>query len=710
MKTTFWNLNTNNNVATLTLNNPEEKINKLTPENLTELSSILDQLSTQPSIQALIIQSAKPDMFIAGADINEIQNITQPLEALEKAKAGQAVFQKLHLLPFPTIAAIDGPCLGGGLELALACSHRIASDNAKTQLGLPEVSLGILPGFGGTQRLPKLIGLENALDLIVTGKSVDGPKAEKLGLVDKCVNHSFFTTELQRFTEKVITNPKKKSPINYKNKLQFVLNETWLGKQLILVLAKKQLLKKTKGLYPAPLAILHLLKQTLRSPLSIGLEKEAEEFAKLAIGSTSKNLIHLFFNQETLKKYTGLSTPQTSKPIHKTGVVGAGLMGAGIAWSLADSGFSVRLKDTEWPFISKGYASAKTIYDQLLKIKKRSPSQVSLGLNKISGTLDYSGFQNIDMVFEAIVEDIAVKKALFIELERQVTNSTIIASNTSSLSIDEMASGLQHPERFIGMHFFSPVNRMPLVEIIAGKKTSPETIATTVELAKKLKKTPIVVQNSPGFLVNRILIPYVMEAIRLHQEGIDAESLDKLAERFGMPVGPLTLADEVGLDVGYKVAHILHKAFGSRMELPASFEKIMTLPELRGKKTHMGFYLYAPNKKKPNPKMTHILHEFKEWPLPKPNDCIDRLILLMVNEMARCLEEKIIESPMHADMAMILGTGFPPFRGGICRYADQRGIKQVVQRLEELAKLYGQRFEPCPYLVSLATNNTSFYQ
>ncbi len=710
---TAFHLETIQGVVTLTFDYPNEKINKLTSEVMGELDTMLEEISKTPNLKALVLKSAKRDIFIAGADIAEIRSITEPEEGVLKAKAGQAVLNKLSALEIPTIAVIDGATLGGGLELALACSYRVVSDNPRVQLGLPEVSLGIIPGFGGTQRLPRLIGLRNGLDLILTGKSVDGKKAYKLGLADAFFTQSFIEESLQIFLATIFTSKGKEVTLKRRRPKGFLgwfLERTFLGRRLVYKTAKKTVMEKSKGHYPAPLAALQVIKSTFCGSLTKGLDVEAKAFSLLVPTQISKNLIQLFFVQEELKKYAGVSQPIPIATLQDSGVLGAGLMGGGIGWLLSSVGISVRLKDVQWEAIAKGFSSASKIYDKLVKIKKKTAREVGLSMQLISGTTDYSGFQKTDIVIEAIVEDITIKKKVFQELEGYIRPETIIASNTSSLSISEMAEGLAHPERFIGMHFFSPVNKMPLVEVIPGEKTSDEAIASVVQLAKTMKKTPIVVKNVPGFLVNRILIPYVNEAICLLQEGVSVQVLDHAIESFGMPLGPLALADEVGLDIGYKVAKLLEKGYGERMAVAKAFEVLFADPELRGKKTQKGFYLHSDAKKVPNPKVEALLKSCKVQGVDvSVATAVDRMILLMVNEAARCLEEGVVQKPEHLDMAMILGTGFPPFLGGLCRYADQRGISEICQKLEGFKTQYGMRFEPAKRLIQMAQENKMFY-
>jgi 3-hydroxyacyl-CoA dehydrogenase/enoyl-CoA hydratase/3-hydroxybutyryl-CoA epimerase len=706
-----WFFEKKGSLGILTFNLEGEKVNKLTTPVMTSFIEEVESVSKIPGLSALVIRSGKPDVFIAGADIHEIAGITTVADAHAKATAGQEVLNRLSRVSVPTIAAIHGACLGGGLELALACDFRVVSDHPKTILGLPEVNLGIIPGFGGTQRLPRLIGISAALPMIVSGKAVDGRKAEKLGLADRVVSAAFFDEEVVSFVADAVSRSNRivAARRDHRSVLALFLDSSPIGVWIVSLMARRQVMAATKGHYPAPLNAIKAVRYGALRTLRTGLKREAQLFSELAPNAVCKNLISLFFIQEALKKdpQSDLGSDRSSRlTVSMVGVLGAGLMGGGIAWLASAQGLSVRMKDIQWAAISKGYAAALKVYQRLKKIRKIKAHDVSMGMQRISGTLDYSGFKRADVVIEAVVEDMSIKKNVFTELESEIRPDTIIASNTSALSITEMASGLQHPERFIGMHFFSPVNKMPLIEIIPGEKTSKETVAAIVSLSKTLKKTPIVVQNCPGFLVNRILIPYVNEAIHLLEDGADIAEIDALIEKFGMPLGPLSLADEVGLDVGYKVAKHLEEGYPDRMKVASSFETIHQKKEWSGKKSGRGFYTHI-GKKQVNPHIYGLINRRQKQMTPE--EIVDRLILIMVNESARCYDEKVVVSAAYLDIAMVLGTGFPPFRLGPLRYCDERGIQSVVERLQELAKTVGPRFTPAPCLLAMAETGRTFH-
>ncbi|MDA1353177.1 MAG: 3-hydroxyacyl-CoA dehydrogenase NAD-binding domain-containing protein [bacterium] len=677
-----------NGIARLTFNLKAEKVNKLTSKIMSEMSDLLKEAARKPDIKVLIIDSGKQDMFIAGADINEIDAISDPESAIKVVTRGQHIIHQIATLPFLTVALINGPCLGGGLELALACDFRVVTDNPKTKLGLPEVNLGIIPGFGGTQRLPKLIGVKDALDLILTGKHIDGNKAVKLHVADKLVNTVFRDQQTEDFAV-LMLHEKQRQNVILSRRVRGFLNNTTIGRALVYAGAKKAVMAKSKGQYPAPLAALKVVRRTVGLHIQKGLDVEAQAFGKLAPTQISKNLIGLFFLSEALKKNGSVSAAESR--FSQAAVLGAGLMGGGIAWALSSNGIPVRLKDISHDAIAQAFQAASKIYGSFVKRRKLTKAQVTSKMGMITGTLDYGGFASTDVVIEAIPENIDLKIKIFKELEKEIRPDTIIATNTSALDVDLMAKSLKHPKRFVGMHFFSPVNRMPLVEVIPSAKTDPAVVQAICDLATKMGKTPIVVQNCPGFLVNRILLPYVNEAVHLIQEGLSIEEVDKLMVQFGMPLGPLALADEVGLDVGIKVCQILESGYGSRMAIPALFHPILLDDTLRGKKTGKGFYIHTETGKTPNTAIL-ALHRSDSVAKPSKEEAIDRLILRMVNEGALCLEEGIVKNAQELDMAMIMGTGFPPFRGGLMKYAQERGVIAISKRLDELAEKHGERF------------------
>jgi len=713
-------------VANLIFDLPDEKINKLSKNVLEELERAINVIDGNKAIRVLLISSHKKDIFIAGADINEIRSIIDEKDAREKVSRGQEILNKLAKIEIPTIAVIKGACLGGGLELALACRYRVAVLNSKTQLGLPEVNLGIIPGFGGTQRLPALIGLEESLKIILSGKAIDGEKAYKIGLVDEAIHEEFLEESLSAFVTEIIKNgDKNKFLIKRKNasKRRFYIESLLMKKHLIFHFAKKDLWEKTKGHYLAQFFALEVIRKTYRKTYgSRGFKIELDAFCELVVGDICKNLIEIFYTNEALKKETFIENNLIDKnqklDFNNVAVVGAGVMGGGIAWLFANHNYSVRLKDITQKAIALGYNQILKIFNQLVKIRKISTNIASLKISNVTASLDYSGFNNCDLAIEAVVENMQVKKNILQEIESQIPANAIIASNTSSLSISQMASVLKNPERFVGMHFFNPVNKMPLIEVVKGEKTSDETVLKIVKLSKELQKTPIVVKDVPGFLVNRILLTYLNEAGYLLQDGFSIKEIDHEIENFGMPMGPFILADVVGIDVGVKVAKSLEEGYGARMKVSEILNEIYhNHKELLGKKSQIGFYNYNQDKiDGENSKIYKILDKLEvdnkiqsNSKKLEPSEIIDRCILTMINESAKCLEENVVANAKYLDMAMIMGAGFPPFRGGVLRYCDRIGIDVVVKKLQNLENKFGQRFAVSNLLLQMAKNNQKFY-
>ena len=690
-------------IGRLIIDLPDAKVNTLSTAVLEELDKHLDKISKDPALKVLVVSSGKAKNFIAGADVEEFTTITDYLAAKRLSKKGQQVFNKLSMLPIPSIAVINGTCLGGGLELALACSWRIAVDDVAS-LGFPEVKLGIIPGWGGTQRLPLLIGPLAALKMILSGKPVDARKAWKMKLVDAIVPRAFLDDKVGEFIDAILTKEGAEKVLERRCRgglVSLLLERNPLGRRWVLYRARRATFAKTKGHYPAPLALLQLWKDVEGVSFEEALSLEAKTIASLFDNPVTKNLIHLFFVSQSLKKDSGAPIEAEAHAIGDCAVLGAGVMGGAIAWLLSVGDHKIRLKDVNWDAIAQGLARARKIYARLIALKKYNPQEVGLKMHQISGTLDYSGFGNVDLVVEAIVEDLEIKKNVFQELEEHIREDTIVCSNTSSLSIASMSKAFKHPERFLGMHFFNPVNRMPLVEVVPGKKTSPEVVASVIALLKDLKKTPIVIGDCSGFLVNRILLPYLCEAGWLLEQNVPYDKVDHLLEDFGMPMGPYRLLDEIGMDIAYKVAKTLESAYGSRMRVPDVFSAIFE-QGLIGKKARGGFYSYARSKPRPSPKMRRLLsQQGYRKPRISNGDIVDRMVLAMVNEAARCLDEGIVASADYLDMAMIMGTGFPAFRGGLMRYAHDVGLAGIVDKLRLFTEKYGERFAPSEALMAM---------
>lgn len=691
-----------------------EKVNKLSSPVMMRLKEVVAELG-RSNYKAVVLVSRKPKIFVAGADIEEIKRINSKEEFSKVLVQAHEIFNALEDLPMVTIAAISGACLGGGCELVLSMDYRICSDAPDTKIGLPEVKLGIIPGFGGCVRLPRTVGLPNSLDIILAGKAVDGRKAEKIGLVDANVPAGQLEAYALKFAREKIEAGGKKRRKFYKPAgpvMKFM--HSFAGKPIVFSQAKKTVLKESKGFYPAPLKALEVVGKTYgMSNRERAMQIEAEAFVEVATTAVSKNLIDLFFMMEAVKKQTGIEGKEVkARKVEHMAVLGAGTMGGGIAQVAADRGISVRMKDITNEALALGFKHASEIFSKYMKRKKITPHEFEAKMAKISGGLDYAGFKQMDVVVEAIVEDMNIKKKVIAEVVKQVRPDAIIATNTSSLSVTEMAEAHPNPENFVGMHFFNPVDKMPLVEVIRGPKTSDEATATIFELSKKMGKTPVVVKDGPGFLVNRLLMPFLIETMFILEDGMAVETVDRwYTHKFGMPMGPFRLMDEVGLDVCYKVVKIFRKSLGERVQLPKVLDALHDSKRL-GKKSGRGFYLYDDKGKQ----LSVDRSIYAELGLNAPTnpltekECIERGVFTMINEASLALiEDRIVNHPEEVDLAMIMGTGFPPFRGGLLKYADSIGTQTVAQELEVYAAKCGPRLKPSRPLENLAKNNRKFY-
>jgi 3-hydroxyacyl-CoA dehydrogenase/enoyl-CoA hydratase/3-hydroxybutyryl-CoA epimerase len=697
-------------IAVMTFDLGDEKVNLFNTTVMTELVKKIEMLSQQADIHCLIIRSGKADQFIAGADIREILTITDVDKGYSASRQGQEIFNKLSVLPFPTIAVIDGACLGGGTEFALACTYRLGSDNPKTKICLPEVNLGLFPGWGGSQRLPRLIGLQRSLDIILTGRNLDCRRAFKAGIIDRIIPKDQIMETAVKFAGDVIAGKDVLSRSRRKSKgiIPFLLEKNPVGRWIVFHQAQKMVRQRTQGNYPAPLKAIQAIKKGFKKSLRQGLEIEARLFSQLIGTPISNNLVNIFLWTEAIKKENGTQNSDIKTlPIRKAAVLGAGVMGGGIAQLFAGKNIPIRVKDINYEAVTKAYQQASGILYS--KVRKRQISKLDYQhmLANITGTVDYSGFKNVDLVVEAIVEDQEIKKQVFRQLEPCLANDALIVSNTSSLSINEMASAFNRPQRFLGMHFFNPVHKMPLVEIIRGQQTTDLAVATVFELTKHLGKTPIVVKDSPGFLVNRLLVPYMIEAITMLEEGHSLERIDRVMVDFGMPIGPLELFDEVGIDVANKVARILSQFMGNRMPDSELLGKMVHDNRL-GKKNGLGFYRYHNRKKKTDPAISRYI-TMRQKTVLKTEEMTRRMVYPIINEAARCLQEEIVVRPQDVDVGMIFGTGFAPFRGGLLRFADSEGINRIVDTLLRLSEQNGTRFLPAPLLLKLNQTGKGFY-
>jgi 3-hydroxyacyl-CoA dehydrogenase/enoyl-CoA hydratase/3-hydroxybutyryl-CoA epimerase len=692
-------------IAWLSIDAPGEKMNTLQAAFAQEMEDIFTQLKEKKSsVKGLIVHSLKPDNFIAGADVRMLDACNSASEAQALAEQGQQMFQQLSDLPYPVIAAIHGPCLGGGLELALACDYRVCTNSDKTRLGLPEVQLGLLPGSGGTQRLPRLIGLLPSLDMILTGKQLRAKKAKKLGVVDAVVPETILLEVAKSFVEKHAGKSRAKRKVSTKEKL---IANTGLGRKVIFEQASKKTIEKTRGNYPAAEAILEVIRYGLEKGFEKGQQKEAQRFGELVMTSESKALRSIFFATTEMKKENG--SDAEPKTIERAAVLGGGLMGAGISHvSVSKAKVPVRIKDVSNDGVLNALKYNYKLFDKQRKRRIISKAQLQSKMLQMSGGTDFTSFNHADVVVEAVFEDLNLKQQMVADVEENAKDTTIFATNTSSLPIHQIADKAQRPENIVGLHYFSPVEKMPLVEVIPHETTSDETISTVVEFARKQGKTPIVVKDCAGFYVNRILAPYMNEAAQVLMSGEPIEQLDKALLNFGFPVGPITLLDEVGVDIGAKIMPILVEELGERFQGPDVFD-ILLNDNRKGRKTGKGFYTYKGKKKEVDKSVYKLLSLSPESKMAE-KDIAMRCVLPMLNEAVRCLDEGIIRSPRDGDIGAIFGIGFPPFLGGPFRYMDQIGVKKLVEMMNEHAQKYGDRFAPCDGLLTRAGLEKSFYE
>ncbi len=725
---------TTDGVAVITFDLPNESVNKLSRAVKDEFVALVTRLERDTSVYGAVLISGKPDIWIAGADIEEFLELRTSADAERLSRDGQMLLDSIERLRIPVVAAIHGACLGGGLETALACRYRIATDHPKTVMGLPEVQLGLIPGAGGTQRLPRRIGLTAALDMILTGKNVRGKKALQLGLIDELVHPSILrSVAITRARE--VAEGRRRSE-RFKGGVKgFFLDSNPAGRAVVLRKAREKTLEKSGGHYPALLAAIDVVAAGYAKGSAHGYREESRRFGEMAMTDVSRQLIYLFFATTALKKDSGVDPAQypdvsvsafEPAAVDKIAIIGAGFMGAGIASVAIQHGTLVRLKDADHGRVAKGYAAVRGVLRESLKRKQITQAQYADHMALLGGTVDYSGFGNVDLVIEAVFEDLAIKHQVLRETEASVHPSAIFASNTSTIPIARIAEASSRPERVIGMHFFSPVHKMPLLEVITTPDTHPQVTATVVGYGKKLGKTVIVVNDGPGFYANRILSPYINEAGLLLDQGVAVDIIDKALVEFGFPVGPITLIDEVGLDVAVKAGTIMAEAFPDRMQPAKSIQAVVAAGRY-GRKSKKGFYTYDKDGKKGDvdqgvyslflatrqiPVVQSIATTSSDVPAHPEMPAIQiqqRVVLAMLNEAARCLSEGIIRSARDGDVGAVFGIGFPPFRGGPFRYMDSLGVSIVVQRLEDLNARFPGRFEPAEILLEMARRRQVFH-
>jgi len=708
IKSNLFRLEIEKGIATIWIDSQKDKMNIVSPSLIGDFENVFNEIENNDNIIGAVLISAKKD-FIAGADIKSFKGEKvgdfQPF-----SRKGHELLKKIEDSKKPIVSAIHGTCYGLGVELSLACKARVCSNDSKTKLALPEVKLGLLPGGGGTQRLPKLVGLQASLNMMLTGKNIFPVKAKKIGLVDEVVHHSKLHKAAKKLVHDIASNKFKRKKLK-KSLIVKLLDGTSIGRSIVFSQAKKTVLKLTKGNYPAPLEIIECVKIGLQKGLKHGYEAEVIKFEELILSDVSFALRNLFFTTTEKKK-----NPYNIdlKNTQKIGVIGSGFMGEGITEVSINSGMDVILKDLDQKML---HQARKNIWKNLSrKVKRRQMSKVlaKTTAQRAIGQLDYKGFDSIDVVVEAIVENMAVKKKLIKELESICDNDFIFASNTSSLPLTEMSEDAKKPENVIGMHYFSPVTKMPLLEIIKTSKTSKQAIATCYEIGKKQGKTCIVVNDSPGFYVNRILCPYLLEALILIEEGVRIEQIDRAIKNMGMPVGPIALLDEVGIDVG------VHVMSGNMTDLIKDRDGIKlnySMPKmleagLSGRKSEKGFYHYIKKKGKlKKRKVNQSVYQYFDAPGEKKisdKEITERCILILLNEAVWALEEGIIENINDGDIGAVFGIGFLPWSGGPFSYMNQIGISTIIVRMKYYQNIYGNKFEPRPMLVKMAEKDEKF--
>jgi 3-hydroxyacyl-CoA dehydrogenase / enoyl-CoA hydratase / 3-hydroxybutyryl-CoA epimerase len=720
-------------VAVITYDVPGEAVNTLQATFAKDFEAVIGAIARDKAVRAAILVSGKPDTWIAGADLEMIQNVSTAAAARAVVRAGHQAIERLAKSSKPIVAAVHGAALGGGFEVALACQGRVLSDDKKTVLGLPEVQLGLLPGMNGLSRLAEMAGLEVALEHGLTGKTLHRAKARALGIADDLVPAAILREAAAglalALAEGRAPARRKKLPASQAI-ASALLEKNAVGRAVMFRKARRELLKKTGGHYPAPERILQVLEVWAKRGFDAARDAEADAFGELAVSDVARRLMEIFFATTALKKDSGVDDASV-KPrnldgsVEKIAVLGAGLMGAGIAYVTLNGGIAVRLKDRDDAALGKGLKYVSDIFDE--RVKKRQLTRVERDqyLAKLTAATDYSGLKGADIVIEAVFEDIEIKHRVLREVEGHARDGFIFASNTSSIPVTKIAEAARHPENVVGMHYFSPVHRMMLLEVITTTHTSPEVVATAVAVGKKQGKTVIVVRDGAGFYTSRILGPYINEAAWLLTEGVAIETIDDALTAWGWPVGPLTLIDEVGIDVAAHVGATLVAAFGARFEPPPALGKLEA-DDRKGKKNERGLYLYGESAKKRGPfgassekrkRADASVYPLLGLPLPDPSgkspvpieDVQMRCSLQLINEAMHCHGEGILRSARDGDIGAIFGLGFPPFRGGPFRFVDSIGASEALRRIEGYAQRFGERWTPAPVLVELAKSGKRFH-
>ncbi|MDO3379152.1 3-hydroxyacyl-CoA dehydrogenase NAD-binding domain-containing protein [Geoalkalibacter halelectricus] len=689
-------------IARVAIDAGDSRVNILNGEFLAELEETAGHLNSDNRVRAVVVVSEKKAGFIAGADIRQIAAVTEAAEGERLAREGQRIFETWARLPIPVVAAVHGHCLGGGTEFILACHYRVVSETAS--IALPEIKLGLFPGFGGTQRLPRLISLEKSLEMILTGRTVSGIEALNLGLADECAPGQDLDQAAESLARQAVRDPRdilKKRRRKSSGLRHWLLEKNPFGRALLFHQAEKRIRARSGSHYPAPYQALEVVRAGLRETLETGLEIEARELGKILLTPVCKNLIRVFELNQRAKKAPGLDAEPLA--IERVAVIGGGVMGRGIAGLFAQRGMVVVIRDLQQEIVDQALAQIRAGFERQAAKRHQTAEAVAEKMARLWGTTLAEDLTGSDLVIEAVVEKIPVKQKVLAELEPLLSEKALFVTNTSALSVSELQKSAQRPANIGGLHFFNPAEKMPLVEVIRGADTSEQTLATLFAAALNLGKTPIVVADRPGFLVNRLLMAFLNEACLIVESGVDWLSLDVRATSFGLPMGPFRLLDEVGLDIAADVGATLSGAF-AYVEKSSLLERAAGHRHL-GRKAGRGFYRYQND---------HEIGRNQDLAdhLGLPVDSrsarradLRRMLLLMVNEAARCLEEGVVGAPEDVDTGMIFGTGFPPFLGGPCRWADSLGLPTLVAELENLAAEHGSRFAPADWL----RNRERFY-
>ena len=703
-------------VMTVVIDVPDRPMNVLDEGLLRDLDALVTDLEKDQMLSLVVFRSGKESGFLAGADVQQLQHVASAKEAQTAIRAGQELYNRIAGLPMQTVAVLHGPCLGGGLELALACMCRVARDDESTRIGLPETQLGLIPGWGGTQRLPRLIGLESALRMILEGQRLPAAKAQKFGLVDMIADPDRFERAVQAFlTDRLAGKPirRRKRPLAAR-----LRGETWLGRRMVFHVARKKIGRRLRQ-YPALGAALRAIEAGLVHGIDRGLEVEREEFCRVLFTPACRNLVNLFLQRERARKTATWSGDGiVPRPVKTVAVVGAGTMGAAIAQLAAYEGCNVVLKDIRQDLVDDGMKRVGSLMQDAVRNCSLDADAAKRRCEAVTGTIDGESISQADLAIEAIVERLTVKQDVFRDLDKRLPPDALIVSNTSALPIGELAKATDRAPQVAGLHFFNPVHRMAIVEVVRSAATSDQTIATLVEFTRGLGKVPIVVAEGPGFLVNRILFPYLDEAVRLVCAGLPVDQIDREAEEFGMLMGPLEMLDQVGIDIAADVARTMAPLGVESSPVPERLAAMVQQQRL-GKKSGAGFYNWLEGRKQGvaptsgthlHPSKTSLAVTAVPFGEGKLSDAQLRLALAIINASVQCLSDKIVVEPWIVDLAMVLGTGFAPFHGGPLRLVDTWGIDQVVAALDRLAASCGPRFGPCKLLREMQREGRKFLQ